>query len=80
MLTDCYGHNFYHTSGCSYDNIGIIQWCGQPQFDARAHIFSIQLFIQVITTITPVYIATFIVSYVHSLIFVVLKKCTARLN
>ena len=33
------------------------QWRSQPQPDARAHIFSKQLVVQVIT-ITPVYIAT----------------------
>ena len=57
-----------------------LQWRSQLQPDARAHIFSKQLVVQVITIITPVYIAKFIVSYVHSLLFVVLKKCTARLN
>ena len=51
-----------------------LQWRSQPQPDARAHIFSKQLVVQVITTIMPVYIWLHLVSHVHSLIFVVLKK------
>ena len=36
------------------------QWCSQPQSDAQAQTFSEQLVIQVIASITPVYIAIFI--------------------
>ena len=59
------GYNYKETVWQKYDKQYsgekvATQWRSQPQSDARAHIFSIQLVIQVITIVTPVYVATFI--------------------